>query len=104
MSHSCQSNLQHEHFQRSGSMVLIGELKSLGLVSQLSKWPPNLKFFPSTAQRIIEPGEELTIRYIDTIQGNNLNNNFKNVVDVLELRKNDAHAFLQSRLVPTYIK
>ena len=45
MSHSCQSNLQHEQSKTSSSMVL-------------------------TAQRTIEPGEELTIRYIDTIQGN----------------------------------
>ena len=45
MSHSCQSNLQHEHSQQNGTMVLI-------------------------AQRTIEEGEELTIRYIDTVQGN----------------------------------
>ena len=45
MSHSCQSNLQHEHSQPNGTMVLI-------------------------AQRTIEEGEELTIRYIDTVQGN----------------------------------
>ena len=45
MSHSCQSNLQHEHSQQNGTMVLI-------------------------AQRTIEQGEELTIRYIDTVQGN----------------------------------
>ena len=48
MSHSCQSNLQHEQSRVSGgsaAMVL-------------------------TAQRTIQPGEELTIRYIDTIQGN----------------------------------
>ena len=44
MSHSCQSNLQHEYSETSGAMVL-------------------------HAQRTIEPGEELTIRYIDTIQG-----------------------------------
>ena len=44
MSHSCQSNLQHEHSIQSGAMILI-------------------------AQRTIEPGEELTIRYIDTVQG-----------------------------------
>ena len=44
MSHSCRSNLQHEYSETSGAMVL-------------------------HAQRTIEPGEELTIRYIDTIQG-----------------------------------
>ena len=44
MSHSCQSNLQHEQSKSSSEMVL-------------------------TAQRTIEAGEELTIRYIDTIQG-----------------------------------
>ena len=44
MSHSCQSNLQHEQSKSSSEMVL-------------------------TAQRNIEAGEELTIRYIDTIQG-----------------------------------
>ena len=45
MSHSCQSNLQHEQSKSTSAMVL-------------------------TAQRTIEAGEELTIRYIDTIQGN----------------------------------
>ena len=45
MSHSCQSNLQHEQSKSTSAMVL-------------------------TAQRTIEEGEELTIRYIDTIQGN----------------------------------
>ena len=44
MSHSCQSNLQHEQSKIGSEMVL-------------------------TAQRTIQPGEELTIRYIDTIQG-----------------------------------
>ena len=44
MSHSCQSNLQHEQSKSSSEMIL-------------------------TAQRTIEAGEELTIRYIDTIQG-----------------------------------
>ena len=44
MSHSCQSNLQHEQSKIGSEMVL-------------------------TAQRTIQAGEELTIRYIDTIQG-----------------------------------
>ena len=44
MSHSCQSNLQHEQSKSTGAMVL-------------------------STQRLIEAGEELTIRYIDTIQG-----------------------------------
>lgn len=46
MSHSCQANLQHEQSKSlpSAAMVL-------------------------SAQRPIQKGEELTIRYIDTIQG-----------------------------------
>jgi len=45
MSHSCQSNLQHEPSKSMSAMPMV-----------------------LTAQRTIEEGEELTIRYIDTIQ------------------------------------
>lgn len=50
MSHSCQANLQHEQSKALASMAAM----------------------VLSAQRPIQKGEELTIRYIDTIQGSNL--------------------------------